>query len=87
MNTKLRYLGLLAILPLFTMVLTTNYVMEVDALKSRGSDAPGRVGANSYGSANKNIVCGDRLCSEYPGGRAASTSLVFFYNFNAIFYQ
>ncbi len=71
MNTKLRYLGLLVILPLFTMVLTTNYMMEVDALKSRGSDAPGRVGAGSYGSVNNNIVCGDRLCSEYPGGRAA----------------
>jgi len=71
MNTKLRYLGLLAVLPLFTMVLTTDYVIEIDALKSRGSDAPNRVGANSYGSANNNIVCGDRLCSEYPGGRAA----------------
>ena len=70
MNTKLRYLGLLAVLPLFTMVLTTDYVMEVDALKSRGSDAPGRVGASSFGPATKNIVCGDRLCSEYPGGRA-----------------
>ncbi|MCH6586430.1 MAG: hypothetical protein IH792_05320 [Thaumarchaeota archaeon] len=69
MNKTLKYLGLLAFLPLFTMALTTNYVIEeVDATKSQGSNAPGRVGAQSYGSANKFVVCGDRLCSEYPGG-------------------
>ncbi len=51
------------------MALTTNYVIEeADAIKSQGSNAPGRVGAQSYGSANKFVVCGDRLCSEYPGG-------------------
>jgi len=70
MNSTLKYLGLLAILPLFTMALTTDYVIEeVDAAtKSKGSDVPGRVGEKSYGSANKGVVCGDRLCSEYPGG-------------------
>jgi len=51
------------------MALTTNYVIEeADALKSQGSDAPGRVGAQSYGSANNRVVCGGVLCSEYPGG-------------------
>jgi len=51
------------------MALTTNYVIEeADAIKSQGSNAPGRAGAQSYGSANKFVVCGDRLCSEYPGG-------------------
>jgi len=54
--------------PLFTVGLTTNFVNDADAIKSRGSDTPGRVGADSYGSANKYVVCGDRLCSEYPGG-------------------
>lgn len=70
MNKTLKYLGLLAILPLFTMSLGTDYVIEEAdaATKSAGSNAPGRVGANSYGSANKAVVCGDRLCSEYPGG-------------------
>jgi len=69
MNSTLKYLGLLAILPLFTMTLTTDYVIEeVDATKSKGSDAPGRVGTQSFGSANKGVICGDRLCSEYPGG-------------------
>jgi len=70
MNKTLKYLGLLAILPLFTMALTTGYVIhEADAAtKSAGSNAPGRVGVQSYGSANKGVVCGDRLCSEYPGG-------------------
>ena len=70
MNNTLKYIGLLAILPLFTVALTTNYVIEADAEKSEGSKAPGRVGAKSYGSKNNNIVCGDRLCSE-TGGRTA----------------
>ena len=68
MNTTLKYVGFLAILPLFTFGLALNYFPEVDAAKSKGDDAPGRVGADSYGSANARIVCGDRLCSEYPGG-------------------
>jgi hypothetical protein len=70
MNNTLKYIGLLAILPLFTVALTTNYVIEADAEKSEGSKAPSRVGAKSYGSKNNNIVCGDRLCSE-TGGRTA----------------
>jgi hypothetical protein len=70
MNKTLKYLGLLAVLPLFTTGLTTNYLIEEAdaATKSAGQNAPGRVGSNSYGSANKSVVCGDRLCTEYPGG-------------------
>ena len=70
MNTTLKYLGLLAVLPLFTMALGTDYIVEEAdaATKSQGSNAPGRVGANSYGSANKAVVCGDQLCKDYPGG-------------------
>lgn len=67
MNSKIRYLAILAILPLLTVVLTSNY-FEADAAKSQGNNAPGRVGANSYGSANSHIVCGDVLCKNYPGG-------------------
>ncbi len=69
MNNALRYIAILAIIPLLTVGISTMYFAEVDAIKSQGSNAPGRVGANSYGSANNNIVCGDTLCKDYPGGR------------------
>jgi hypothetical protein len=62
MNTKLKYLGLLAILPLFTLALTINYTIEADAIKSAGTPLL---------DINSNDVCGDKLCSEIPGGRAA----------------
>ena len=63
MNKTLKYLGLLAVLPLFTMALTTDYVIEeADAIKSKGT------ASSQYGSATKFIVCGGVLCSEYPGG-------------------
>jgi len=62
MNSKLKYLGLLAILPLLTVALTTDYSSEADAI-TKGSG----VGAKQYGSATKNKVCGDRLCSETGG--------------------
>ncbi len=38
--------------------------MDADATKAKG------VSTSQYGSATAGIVCGDRLCSEYPGGRA-----------------
>lgn len=62
-------MAILAIIPLLSIGVTAMYSVEVDAVKSRGENAPGRVGANSYGSANNNIVCGDVLCKNYPGGR------------------
>ena len=43
---------------------SVDLIPDAEALKSQGSNTPGRVGANSYGSANAGIVCGDRLCSE-----------------------
>ena len=63
MNKTLKYLGLLAILPLMTVAIATNYAPEADALKSQGNPT------RQYGSATD--VCGDKLCSEYPGGKAA----------------
>ena len=62
---SIKYFGLLLILPLITMALTTNYIIEADAEKGQG------VPSSSYGSKNKGIVCGDRLCSEIPGGKDA----------------
>jgi hypothetical protein len=61
MNKNLKFLGLLAILPLLTVALTTDYIGEADATKSAGT------AAKKYGSATSNKVCGDRLCSETGG--------------------
>ncbi len=66
MNTKLRQIGFIAILPLLMVAISPNYIIDADALRSQGENTSGRVGINSYGSANDNIVCGDRLCSEIP---------------------
>lgn len=71
MRKIVTYLGLLAVLPMLTVAISDNYPTDADGIKSQGENAPGRVGAKSYGSANQNIVCGDRLCSEIPGGKAA----------------
>ena len=61
MNKNLKYLGFLAVLPLLTVALTTDYIGEADALKSKGTYT------SQYGSATANKVCGDRLCSETGG--------------------
>jgi len=71
MNKSLRYIAILAIIPLFTAGLTTDYFTDAEALKSQGSNAPDRVGVKSYGSATN--ICGLQLCSEFPGGKAAWT--------------
>ncbi|MFQ5497425.1 MAG: hypothetical protein ACE5DU_06015 [Nitrosopumilus sp.] len=63
MNKSLRYIALLAILPLFTAGLGTNYFSDADALKGSG------VGTSKYGSSTD--VCGLQLCSEIPGGKLA----------------
>jgi hypothetical protein len=63
MNKSLRYIALLAILPLFTAGMTTDYFSDADALKSKGT------GTSKYGSSTG--VCGLQLCSEIPGGKDA----------------
>jgi hypothetical protein len=63
MNKSLRYIALLAILPLFTAGVTTDYFSDADALKSQGT------GTSKYGSSTG--VCGLQLCSEIPGGKDA----------------
>ena len=71
MRKIITFLGILAVLPMLTVAIMDNYPTEVEGTKSAGEDAPGRIGTKSYGSANNGIVCGDRLCSEVPGGQAA----------------
>ncbi len=56
---------MLAILPLFLVFLGHDYIGEANAQKAEGS--PGQVSPKSYGSATKEIVCGDKLCSELEG--------------------
>jgi len=63
MNKSLRYIAILAIIPLFTTGLTTDYFTDADALKSKGT------GTSKYGSSTN--ICGLQLCSEFPGGKAA----------------
>ena len=63
MNKSLRYIALLAILPLFTAGLTTDYFTDAEAIKSQGTST------SQYGSST--IVCGIQLCSEIPGGKDA----------------
>jgi hypothetical protein len=63
MNKSLRYIALLAILPLFTAGLTTDYFSDAEALKSQGTATA------KYGSSTD--ICGLKLCSEIPGGKDA----------------
>ncbi len=63
MNKSLRYIALLAILPLFTAGMTTDYFSDAEALKSQGTGTP------KYGSSTN--ICGVQLCSEIPGGKEA----------------
>ncbi len=63
MNNNAKLTSLLMILPLFAVILVTNF-QDADAVKSQGKNAPGRLGTDSYGSKNANKVCGDKLCSE-----------------------
>jgi len=74
MNNYLKYFVLLAVLPLLTIGLTIDYVIEIDAMKSIGEKNPDRTGVGSYGSKTSSVVCGDRLCSEYEDGRAGYES-------------
>lgn len=62
MKQKLREVSLLAILPLVLTAFSLGFMAEADADKAEGS--PGAVSPKSYGSANDDIVCGDKLCSE-----------------------
>lgn len=47
------------------VIVTSTYIQSADAAKGQG------VSTSSYGSKTKGTVCGDRLCSEIPGGREA----------------
>ena len=65
MKQSLKYIGLLAILPLALVALTPDLIGEADAQKAEGST--GSQSPKSYGSATGDIVCGDKLCSTPEG--------------------
>ncbi len=49
MNQKMKYLGLLTIIPLFTMAISSDFIGEAEA--------------KSYGLENKDLVCGSGSCT------------------------
>jgi len=65
MKQTLKYIGLLAILPLAMVALAPDLILDASAQKAEGS--PGSVSPKSYGSSTDDIVCGDRLCSTPEG--------------------
>ncbi len=67
MNQKMKYIGLLAILPLAMVALAPELVDDAFAQKAEGS--PGQVSPKSYGSATNDIVCGASLCSTSEGSQ------------------
>ena len=64
MNKNIKYLGLLTMIPLFTVALTISYADWADATNVGTIGGPQDQTTKKYGSATKGIVCGDRLCSE-----------------------
>ena len=65
MNQKMKYIGLLAILPLAMIALAPDYISEADAQKAEGS--PASQSPKSYGTATNDVVCGASLCSTPAG--------------------
>ncbi len=65
MNQKIKYIGLLAILPLAMVAFAPELVEDAYAQKAEGS--PGSQAPKSYGSATDDIVCGASLCSTPEG--------------------
>ncbi len=49
MNQKMKYVGLLTIIPLFTMAISSDFIGEAEA--------------KSYGLENKDLVCGSGSCT------------------------
>ena len=67
MNQKIKYIGLLAILPLAMVALAPELIEDAYAQKAEGS--PGSQSPKSYGSSTDDIVCGASLCSTPEGSQ------------------
>lgn len=55
-----KYIGLVALVAMFSLATVSGSIGEADAKKAEGS--PGSQSPKSYGSATSDIVCGDKLC-------------------------
>ena len=64
-KTVLSVMLITALLATSAIATSASIIKEADAYKSQGTPAW------KYGSATAKVVCGDRLCSEYPGGYEA----------------
>ena len=64
-KTILPVLLITTILATSTLATSAFMIEEAEALKAKGTTTW------KYGAATAKIVCGDRLCSEYPGGYEA----------------
>ena len=62
---------LFTVLLTITILLTTSIVTSTDIISDAEAMKGEGVKSSKYGSQTKNQVCGDRLCSEIPGGRQA----------------
>ena len=69
MNTKLRQIGFLAIVPLALLILSPNLVSYADAANVGSIDVIGRVGYQP------DKVCGDKLCSESASAKSAKNEM------------
>jgi len=56
---------MVAIVAMFAIVTVSGSIGEADAAQAEGS--PGQQSPKSYGSANNDVVCGDKLCSSGVG--------------------
>ncbi len=65
MNQKIKYIGLMAILPLVMIALAPEFVDVAHAQKAEGS--PSQISPKSYGSVTTDVVCGASLCSTPTG--------------------
>jgi hypothetical protein len=62
MDKKLREASLFVIFPLVLTAFSLGFMLEADTEKAQGSKST--ISPKSYGSANDDIVCGDKFCSE-----------------------
>ena len=60
----MKYIGLVAIVAIFTLATVSGSIGEADAEKADTGD---RLSPKSYGSATDDIVCGASLCSTPEG--------------------
>jgi len=61
MKQSLRYIGLLAILPLAMIALSPDLILDASAQKVEGNT--GSISVKSSGSSNDDVICYDHPCS------------------------